>query len=79
MNVNYLLVEGLTRSGFPEEARRLRRITLEKLMLFPDFYEYYNPLTGEPGAKAAPIFGWSAALFIDLALQETAASCVCND
>jgi putative isomerase len=73
VNVNYLLVEGLTRSGFPEEAQRLRRITLEKQMHLPDFYEFYNPLTGEPGSKAAPIFGWSAALFIDLALQETAA------
>src|SRR5512133_308078 len=74
VNVNYLLVEGLTRSGFVEEARRLRRITLQKLMNLPDFYEYYNPLTGEPGSKAAPIFGWSAALFIDLALQESALS-----
>jgi putative isomerase len=71
VNVNYLLVEGLMRSGFPEEARRLRRVTLDRLMQYPDFYEYYNPLTGEPGKKAAPIFGWSAALFIDLALQET--------
>jgi putative isomerase len=74
VNVNYLLIEGMTRSGFPNEARKLRRITLEKLMDLPDFYEYYNPLTGEPGSKAAPIFGWSAALFIDLALQETALS-----
>jgi len=74
VNVNYLLVEGLTRSGFPVEAQRLRKITLERLMNLPDFYEFYNPLTGEPGSKAAPIFGWSAALFIDLALQEMAAS-----
>jgi hypothetical protein len=73
VNVNYLLVEGLTRSGFPGEAQRLRKITLEKQMHLPDFYEFYNPLTGEPGSKAAPIFGWSAAFFIDLALQETAA------
>lgn len=73
VNVNYLLVEGLTRSGFVEEARRLRRITLGKLMALPDFYEYYNPLTGKPGKKAAPIFGWSAALFIDMAVQETEA------
>ena len=71
VNVNYLLVEGLITSGYAEEARKLRRVTLEKLMRFPDFYEYYNPVTGEPGKKAAPVFGWSAALFIDLALQET--------
>ncbi len=71
VNVNYLLVEGLEKSGFVEEARKLRQVTLEKLMKFPDFYEYYNPLNGKPGKKAAPIFGWSAALFIDMALQET--------
>ncbi|NLF49504.1 MAG: hypothetical protein GX577_00055 [Leptolinea sp.] len=72
VNVNYLLVEGLERSGFVEEARKLRRVTLKMLMRLPDFFEYYNPLTGQPGAKAAPIFGWSAAMFIDMALQETA-------
>jgi putative isomerase len=72
VNVNYLLVEGLKNSDFTEEAGKLRRVTLERLMKHPDFYEYYNPLTGEPGKKAAPVFGWSAALFIDLALQETA-------
>lgn len=72
VNVNYLLVEGLIRSGFPEEASRLRSRTLECLIKYPDFFEFYNPLTGQPGTKAAPIFGWSAALFIDLALQETA-------
>jgi glycogen debranching enzyme len=71
VNVNYLLVEGLRNSGFDEEASQLRRITLNRLMRFPDFYEYYNPITGNPGKKAAPIFGWSAALFIDMALQET--------
>ncbi len=74
VNVNYLLVEGLELSGFKDEARKLRRVTLERLMRLPDFYEFYNPLTGQPGAKAAPIFGWSAALFIDMALQETAQS-----
>ncbi len=72
VNVNYLLVEGLERSGYADEARKLRRVTLEMLMRLPDFYEYYNPLTGQPGTKAAPIFGWSAALFIDMALRETA-------
>ena len=72
VNVNYLLVEGLRISGLETEAGLLRRKTLEKLMECPDFYEYFNPLTGKPGSKAAPIFGWSAALFIDLALQETA-------
>ncbi len=32
-------------------------------------YEYYNALTGEPPDTAADIFGWTAAVFIDLAIQ----------
>jgi len=40
-------------------------------MLHNDIVEYYSPLTGEVSPKAAGTFGWSAALFIDLALQAT--------
>jgi glycogen debranching enzyme len=72
-NVNYLFVEALTRIGQHELARRLRRKTLELLMQHSDIYEYYNPLTAERPPKAAPIYGWSCAVFIDLAIQETAA------
>jgi putative isomerase len=71
INVNYLLVEGLERSGFPEEAQELRRRTLEMVSLSDDIYEYYDPDTGEASPTAAGTFGWSAALFIDLALQDT--------
>jgi glycogen debranching enzyme len=39
-------------------------------MKHADLFEYYDPDTGNPCPKAAPIFGWSAALFIDLVLQE---------
>jgi putative isomerase len=70
VNVNYMLIEGLIRSGIPELAAELRRKTLEMLMGHKDFYEYYHPENGEPGPKAAPIFGWSAALFIELAIQD---------
>ena len=34
-----------------------------------DIYEYYHPVTGENPPKAASIFGWSAAVYIDLAIQ----------
>ncbi len=71
INVNYLLVEGLMRSGYHDLARELRSRTLELLMGQNDIVEYYSPLTGEPSPKAAGTFGWSAALFIDLALQAT--------
>jgi glycogen debranching enzyme len=72
VNVNYLLIEGLERSGRKEVARELRHRTLEMVMAHSDIYEYYHPETAAPGAQAASIYGWSAALFIDLALQATA-------
>jgi hypothetical protein len=34
-----------------------------------DIYEYYQPETGENPPQAASIFGWSSAVFIDLAIQ----------
>lgn len=73
-NINYLFVEALARNGYEALAGELRRKTLDLIMLHPDIYEYYDPLTGERPPKAAPIFGWTSAVFIDLALQETAAA-----
>jgi hypothetical protein len=35
----------------------------------PGIYEYYNAETGKPSANAADAFGWTAAVFIDLAIQ----------
>ena len=70
VNVNYLLTHGLERSGYFDVARRLRKSTLEMLCKQDDIYEYYNPLTGEKPLEAASVFGWSAAIFIDLAIEE---------
>jgi glycogen debranching enzyme len=72
VNINYLLIEGLTRCGRIDLARELRRRTLEMVMAHSDIYEYYHPETGAPGSRAASVYGWSAALFIDLALQASA-------
>ena len=69
VNVNYLLIEGLQRNGYTDLARELRRRTLDMLQLHNDIYEYYQPVTGEVPPKAASIFGWSSAIFIDLAIQ----------
>lgn len=71
VNVNYLLVEGLSRSGYPELARELRQRTLDMIASRDDIYEYYHPETGANPPGAASIFGWSSAIFIDLAIQET--------
>jgi len=69
VNVNYLLIEGLQRSGLAALARELRRRTLTLVLGEKDIYEYYHPITGACDPEAASLFGWSAALFIDLVLQ----------
>lgn len=66
VNVNYMLIDGLQRSGYAEAAAQLRQKTLEMVSRLPDIYEYYNPETGQAPPLAASTFGWSAALFIDL-------------
>jgi len=69
VNINYLLIEGLYRSGYTDLARELRRRTLELVAGQSDIYEYYHPQTGENPPSAASVFGWSAAIYIDLAIQ----------
>ncbi len=71
VNINYLFIEALTRARQYTLAAELRHKTLELIMLHDDIYEYYNPITGERPPKAAPIFGWTSAVFIDLAILET--------
>jgi glycogen debranching enzyme len=72
VNVNYLLIEGLQRCGRYDLARELRRRTLEMIVRAGDIYEFYHPVTGENPPQAASIFGWSSAVFIDLAIQAAA-------
>lgn len=69
VNVNYLMIRALQRTGHHELASELRAKTLAMLMRHSDIYEYYHPQTGERPSNAAPLFGWSAAIFIDLALE----------
>jgi glycogen debranching enzyme len=69
VNINYLFIEGLARCGYTDLARELRERTLKLLMAHDDIFEYYNPETGEPPARAARLFGWSSAIFVDLAIE----------
>jgi glycogen debranching enzyme len=69
ININMIFVDALTRTGYHAQARTLAERTLELVMLHNDIYEYYNPITGDPPATAAPTFGWSAACFIELAVR----------
>ncbi|MFN2187175.1 MAG: MGH1-like glycoside hydrolase domain-containing protein, partial [Candidatus Promineifilaceae bacterium] len=67
VNINYFFIEALKQIGEIELARQLRDKTLNLIMRHHSIYEYYNALTGEPPDTAADIFGWTAAVFIDLA------------
>lgn len=63
INTNWLIIEGLRRYGFDEDADALRQKTIE-LVSKSGPYEYFNPLDGSPAG--APNFSWTAALTIDL-------------
>jgi putative isomerase len=68
-NINYFFIEALDQVGEHTLAHTLREKTLELMISQPSIYEYYDSETGKPPAAAADIFGWSAAVFIDLAIQ----------
>lgn len=63
INTNWLLIDGLKRTGFDEYAAALKESTLE-MVSRGGMYEYFSPLNGQPGG--APDFSWTAALTIDL-------------
>ncbi len=69
VNINYFFIEALEQVGRQDLAQELRDKTLELVMRHPGIYEYYNAETGERPPEAADIFGWTAAVFIDLAIQ----------
>jgi len=66
VNTNWLIIEGLKRYGFNEEAKKLADSTIEMVDLGGS-WEYFNPLDGSPAG--AENFSWTAALTIDLIKQ----------
>jgi len=69
INVNYFFIEALQKNKEKKLADELLEKTLSIMMNNSGIYEYYNSKTGGPGTYAAAAFSWSAALFIDLAIQ----------
>ena len=69
VNINYIFIEALRQVSEFELARDLLEKTLRLIMDQPGIYEYYHAETGEPPPTAAEVFGWTAAVFIDLAIQ----------
>ncbi len=68
-NINYFFIEALEQIHEFDLAAELRQRTLDLIMQHSDIYEYYNAETGQVPSKAAEIFGWTAAVFIDLAIK----------
>ena len=66
VNINWLIIDGLKRYGFIEEAKELRQHTLEMITSFGCF-EYFDPKDGH--GLGVENFSWSAALAIDLCLN----------
>ncbi|HET6671898.1 MAG TPA: trehalase family glycosidase [Agromyces sp.] len=69
ININTLLVEGLRMSGRDDLAVELAERTVALVQHGGGPHEYFNPYTGEKARTATTAFGWSAALFIELAVQ----------
>jgi glycogen debranching enzyme len=68
-NINYFFIEALQNIGRHELASELRERTLEMISSQPGISEYYDSLTGIAPPTAIPAFGWTAAVFIELAIQ----------
>lgn len=69
VNINYFFIEALRQVGDDELADELTKATLELISTHPGIFEYYNSHTGIPPEKAAEAFGWTAAVYIDLAIS----------
>lgn len=69
LNTNYLLIEGLARRGRGSLARELANRTLQVVTESGDLAEYWDAESGRRPASAVPMFSWSAALFLDLAMR----------
>ena len=69
VNINYFFIEALRQIGEDELATELQVKTLDLINRHTSIYEYYDSATGDPASNAADIFGWTAAVFIDLAIQ----------
>ena len=67
VNTNWLIIDGLRRYGFNEQADLLKKSTL-RVVEESGFYEYFDPLNGKP--SGVNNFSWTAALVLDLELDK---------
>jgi putative isomerase len=69
VNINYFMIEALRQIQEDSLADELTQATLDLISEQPGIFEYYNALTGKPPSSAAAAFGWTAAVYIDLAIS----------
>ncbi len=67
INVDWLLMRGLERYGFDEQASYLRQ-TIIGLIENEGFHEYFDPISGK--GHGSGFFSWTAALFLDVSLGD---------
>jgi mannosylglycerate hydrolase len=67
VNVDWLLMRGLERYGFDKQAGYLRQAIID-LIENEGFHEYFDPLSGR--GHGSGFFSWTAALFLDVALDD---------
>lgn len=63
VNTNWLIIQGLLRYGFNDEAQSLKEKTIQ-MVAQNGLAEYFSPQDGQPAGAAN--FSWTAALTIDL-------------
>jgi glycogen debranching enzyme len=66
ININWLVIQGLLRHGYREQALSLVEKTIE-IVQQNGFFEYFHPMTG--AGHGSDNFSWTAALVIDLIVK----------
>ena len=67
INIDWFLMHGLKAYGHQDHAQRLRTTIIE-LCKNEGFHEYFDPFTG--GGLGSILFSWSAALLLDVLMEE---------
>lgn len=68
VNTAWLVIQGLRTQGEADLADQVTRNVLDLVMHADGPSEYFNPDTGQKARTATVLFGWSSALFVDLAV-----------
>ena len=67
VNTNWLIIDGLRRYGFNDQADQLTKSILG-VVKKSGYYEYFDPTSGKP--SGVNNFSWTAALTMDLSYKE---------